>query len=205
MTQRPIPPGDLFDLDPPDWFRPAPDLAEWLRSTFIDEGATLENPDHVHLNHATVACLWTTSLNERAMRRVVGTCELGSSPASKWRKARADQQLIEWFGDVPDFLITIDANFAMAADDATFCAVVEHELYHAGQERDPFGSPKFRKDGSPCFKLRGHDVEEFVGVVRRYGSKAAGVTDLVEAANRPPIIALADIAGVCGTCLAKAA
>lgn len=200
-----MPPGDLFDISPPDWFMPAPELSEWMRVTFIDDGAPLENPDHLHLVGATIAALWTTCANERAMRRIVGTCELGSSPASKWRKARADQQLVEWFGDVPDFLITIDANFAMAADDATFCAVVEHELYHAGQELDQYGQLKFHKDGSPCFKMRGHDVEEFVGVVRRYGSKAAGVSELVAAANRPPSIAVADIAGVCGTCLAKAA
>nr|WP_271894430.1 putative metallopeptidase [Phyllobacterium sp. IY22] len=47
---------------------------------------------------------------------------------------------------------------------------MEHELYHAGQDRDSFGAPKFRKStGLPVFILRGHDIEEFIGVVRRYG------------------------------------
>ncbi|WP_267902481.1 putative metallopeptidase [Sinorhizobium meliloti] len=41
----------------------------------------------------------------------------------------------------------------------------------------------------PVFTVRGHDVEEFVGVVRRYGADAAGVRAIVDAANRPPEIA----------------
>ena len=184
---------------------PAPELSEWMRSTFIDEGGPLENVDHRHLTFATVDALWTTCANERAMRRIVGTCEMGAARGSKWQKARADQQIVEWFGRVPDFLITIDAAFAMTVDDPTFCAVIEHELYHAGQELDQYGQPKFHRDGSPCFKLRGHDCEEFVGVVARYGSRAAGVEDLVAAANGRPTVALADIDGVCGTCLLKAA
>ena len=65
--------------------------------------------------------------------------------------------------------------------------------------------PKFTQDGRPSFAIRGHDVEEFVGVVARYGATAAGVSEMVEAASRGPTIALADIAGVCGTCSLKVA
>jgi hypothetical protein len=73
-------------------------------------------------------------------------------------------QIIGWFGDVPDFIITIDAEYAMSCSDAEFCALIEHELYHAAQETDPFGAPKFRKStGLPVFTLRGHDIEEFIG------------------------------------------
>jgi hypothetical protein len=37
-------------------------------------------------------------------------------------------------------------------DDATFCALVEHELSHCGQERDEFGMPRFKKStGLPAF------------------------------------------------------
>jgi len=50
-------------------------------------------------------------------------------------------------------------------------------------ERDAFGAPKFKKStGLPSFTLRGHDVEEFVGVVRRYGAAAAGVQAMIDAA-----------------------
>ncbi|WP_410176759.1 putative metallopeptidase [Sinorhizobium medicae] len=54
--------------------------------------------------------------------------------------------------------------------------------------------------GRPVFTIRGHDVEDFVGVVRRYGADAAGVRAIVDAANRPPEIARAQIAHACGTC-----
>jgi hypothetical protein len=42
----------------------------------------------------------------------------------------------------------------------------------------------------------GHDLEEFVGVVRRYGADAANVRTLVDAANRSPEISKAGIGHV---------
>jgi hypothetical protein len=84
-------------------------------------------------------------------------------------------------------------------------ALLEHELYHAGQERDGFGAPKFRKSGLPAFAMRGHDVEGFVGVVRRYGMIDCGVRAMVEAARKSPEIAAVRIAQACGTCLLRAA
>jgi hypothetical protein len=56
---------------------------------------------------------------------------------------------------------------------------------------DEFGCPKFnRQTGLPVFGMIGHDVEEFVGIVRRYGAgSAAGRTrDLVAAAKKKPEI-----------------
>lgn len=189
-------------------FEPAPDLAAWLAATFIIEGAPLENPDHAHLRAATLGCLWTTVENTRQQRRVVGMAELGEARGTmgKWPKARADQQTARWFGQTPDFVLTFAAGYAAACDDASFCAVVEHELYHCGQDRDEFGLPKFRKSsGLPVFAIRGHDVEEFVGVAKRYGAAATGLTDLKDALNTKPTIAKALIAGACGTCALKRA
>ncbi|WP_414143867.1 putative metallopeptidase [Burkholderia territorii] len=55
--------------------------------------------------------------------------------------------------------------------------MVEHELYHIGQRTDEFGAPAFMKDGMPKLSIRGHDVEEFVGIVRSYdASGGAGDT-----------------------------
>ena len=77
----------------------------------------------------------------------------------------------------------------------------EHELSHCGVERDAFGAPKFRKaTGLPAFTLRGHDVEEFVGVVRRYGAAAAGVQAMIDAAADGPTVAQANIDFACGNC-----
>lgn len=124
----------------------------------------------------------------------------------KWGKARAEEQIIGWFGHVPDFIITRDGEYAMSCSDAEFCTLVKHELYHAAQDRDPLGAPKFRKStGLPVFVLRGHDIEEFVGVVRRYGADATHVRAMVDAANKGPEIANVRIAHACGTCQLRAA
>lgn len=204
---RPQPPLTLLDPMAPATFLPALDLSEWMLATFVAEDGRLLNEDHAHLRFATLGALWTNVGNSRQMRRIVGQCELGEPKAmqGKWAKARQEVQIMEWFGDVPDFILTFDAGYAAACSDAEFCALVEHELYHAGQERDGFGQPKFTKEGRPKFAMRGHDVEEFVGVVRRYGASAAGVTDMVEAAKRAPEVAAVKIAQACGTCALRAA
>jgi hypothetical protein len=202
---RPVPPATLLEAVP-ERFEPAPDLRDWIFDTFIAEGGELANPDHAHLAEAEIGVLWTNVDNGRNMRTVIGQCELMPPMAmGKWQRARAVQQIEDWFGAVPDFLITISAPAAATMDDASFCALIEHELYHAGQKRDIYGAPKFTEDGRPAFAIRGHDVEEFVGVVARYGAAAAGVSEMVEAASRKPSVALAEIRAACGTCLRAAA
>lgn len=202
---RPAPPDELLH-SLGDRFEPAEDLREWIITTFIDEGGELHNPDHAHLAQAQIGVLWTNCENARNMRAVIGQAELMPPMAmGKWQRARACQQIEEWFEDIPDFLLTFSARAAAMMDDASFCALVEHELYHCGQKQDSYGMPKFTQDGLPSFGIRGHDVEEFVGVVARYGPAASGVAEMVEAANKRPTVALADIAGACGTCSLKAA
>lgn len=186
-------------------FAPAPDLIQWAVENFIESGAPLYNEDHHHLNFASIGALWTNVPNGRAGRRIVGQCEMGLPPVGKWMRSRIEMQLLQWFGQVPDFLLTFDAEYASTCGDAEFMALVEHELYHAGQERDLFGAPKFRKSGLPAFAMRGHDIEEFVGVVRRYGADAAHAKAFVDAAKDGPEIAPIRIAQVCGTCRLRAA
>lgn len=200
---RPMPPADLvegFDA----WFGPSPELAAWAFATFIAEDAALRNDDHEHLRSASIGFLWTNVQNARRGRMVIGTAELGAPQGAmgKWGRAKAEMQVTEWFGAVPDFLITIDAGWWLQASDAEACALIEHECYHCAQDRDEFGAPKFnRQTGRPVFAMQGHDIEEFVGVVRRYGADATHVRALVDAANAGPAIAAADIARCCGTCL----
>lgn len=199
--RRPYPPADMLE-DPNPRFVPAPELETWARQQFINEISPLHNPEHVHLQMANLGFVWTNAPNSRGGRVIAGTCELMPPMAmGKWARARAEAQMREWFGDMPDFLITISAPHAQAFDDASFMALVEHELYHAGQDKDEFGQPKFSKSsGLPIFALRAHDVEEFNGIVRRYGAAAAGVEEMVRAANKGPEIGEAQIARACGTC-----
>jgi hypothetical protein len=124
----------------------------------------------------------------------------------KWSRSRVEQQIHEWFGMEPDFLITIDALWWGTADDAQCCALVEHELYHCAQERDEFGSPTFNRDtGRPKYAMRGHDVEAFIGVAARYGAIEAGVTELMKALSTPPVMTANMIGLACGACQHKAA
>jgi len=123
----------------------------------------------------------------------------------KWQRARAIQQIEEWFEEMPDFLLTFSAPAAAGLDDASFCALVEHELTHCAQKLDEFGMPKFKSDGSPVFCIKGHDIEEFVGVVRRYGAYSPELRAMKEAMNSTPEVPAFNVAQMCGTCLARAA
>jgi hypothetical protein len=204
LVGRPYPPARVCDENRGEMlFVPAHDLADWVKRTFIGEGL-LYNPDHDHLLDAELGFIWTNVECIRQGREVVGTCEIANAHGGKWTKGREAFQLAEWFGVVPDFVITLDAVHAGALDDGSFCALVEHELYHAGQAYDKRGEPRFdRQTGAPVYCLRGHDVEEFVGVVARYGAGAAstGVLGLVEAASMPPLITPSRVSAACGNCL----
>ena len=202
---RPLPPEDLAtfsDIEMLDRFVPAQELRNWIRMTFLNEDSKLYNPEHAHLREAKLGVLWTNCDNSRNMRAVIGQAELMPPMAmGKWQKARAEQQIVDWFDGMPDFLLTFSAPAARGMDDISFCALVEHELYHCAQKLDDYGMPKFKQDGTPSFAIRGHDVEQFVGVVARYGADAAGVSAMVDAAQRDPLIGRASIHGACGTCL----
>lgn len=211
LLGRPRPPEHMLDLDATilGIFLPAPELTDWIKDAFLDPGGPLHWAGHEHLNEAAIGCLWTTAENRKKGRSIVGQAQLttrgGGDP---WATARARQQRLEWFGRDPVFLLTFDAYFANDADDATFAALVDHELCHCAQELDEFGAPKYSQTtGDPIWTLRGHDVEEFVSVVRRFGIQAAGeaATDLVIAAADKPEVAPAKLAQACGTCARRAA
>jgi hypothetical protein len=204
---RPQPPPALLDtLRYPERFEPADTLRDWVLKTFLHSQGPLYNADHAHLyglaERGRLAFLWTNAPHTKQQKQVAGTCEIPNVQGGRWVKARMEYQLAQWFGDVPQFLITLDSVYCGLADDARFCALIEHELYHAGQAVDQWGVPRYGRDGEPIFAIVGHDVEEFVGVTARYGAAAsAGRTaDLVAAANTPPLIASATISAACGTC-----
>jgi hypothetical protein len=201
ISTRPRPSTALFEALAPS-FVPDSACEQWIRATFIDPDSKLFNEEHLHLQMATIGVLWTTVANQKHMNDIAGQCEAPFFQGNKWSKARQEQQFMQWFGILPNFVLTFDAHYALKCSDATWCALVEHELYHCGQAKNEFGEPKFTRDGIPVFAIRGHDVEEFVGVVRRYGvGAAAGKTrELIEAGRGKPSVMAADISAVCGNC-----
>lgn len=194
---------DSVEPDVPTRFEPDPAFERWIRETYIDAAGVLSNPAHAHLVDASVGVLWTNCVNVSKQRHVLATAEIHQTMGSAWKKGRADQQLRDWFDADVDFVLTFYAPGMYELDNRSFCAVVEHELYHCAQAVDQYGAPKFdRATGRPIYAIRGHDVEEFTGVVERYGPTSADVRRMVAAAHARPKIADAPIDIACGTCAA---
>jgi hypothetical protein len=207
-TNRPYPPKNFTT---PENFRsyiaiiPANEIYNWMNDNILIESGSLYNPDHFHLHTADIVFMWASGSFAKSGRIVLGQCEQVIMRAGGWQKSRMEQQMHEWFGRIPKFVITLAADYCSQCTDLEFCALVEHELYHIAQATDDYGAPKFNKEtGQPVLTLCGHDVEEFVGVVRRYGA-SKDVQEMVDAANRPAEVAHIDVARACGTCMLKLA
>jgi hypothetical protein len=205
VHQRPSPPHSVDEVAP-NRFEPAPEVEQWMRSVFLDPYAALYNPDHAHLEFAMLGVLWTNKSYRKQQRWILGQAEdPKGNTGGAWKKGQREQQLTEWFGSVPDFVITLYAPRLKAFDDRSFCAILEHELYHCAQDTTDTGAPRFSTiTGRPLYAIRGHDVEEFFGVAARYGLPA-DLKALVELANQQPKVPDRIIEGACGTCLARAA
>ncbi|MFP0547904.1 putative metallopeptidase [Acinetobacter baumannii] len=207
---RPFPPTDLIDqAEDEEAIRlaPAPDLKAWVVKNFLTIGAELHNPDHDHIaellhdNDEFLAFAWASSAAIQKKRMVLGKCEKLMFNQGGWTKARQEQQMRDWFGFVPIYLITIDASYCEKSNDRDFCALIEHELYHIGVERDGDGEIVYSDMTElPKHYLAAHDVEEFVGVVKRYGA-SENVKRLVEVAKQAPFVSEKNIAACCGTCV----
>jgi hypothetical protein len=206
----PFPPTDFIDqADEEEAIRivPASDLKNWVVANFLTLGGPLHNPDHDHIaemlhdNEGFLASAWASTAYTRTKRMVLGQCEKVMFQQGGWKKARQEQQMRDWFGFVPIYLITIDASFCEKANDNEFCALFEHELYHIGVERDSDGEIIYSDHtGLPKHYLAGHDVEEFIGVVKRWGANDS-VKRLVEIAKNPPFVSDLDISKCCGNCV----
>ena len=205
---RPLPPVSLLELSELSDFgirlTLAPEVWGWLQAEILANTGTIHNPDHAHLLDADIRIMWASSGFNKQGRTVLGQTEQVAFRAGGWQKARMEQQMRDWFGDVPAFIITLAADYCAQCSDVDFLRLVEHELYHIAQATDKYGAPKFTQEGLPKLEMRGHDVEEFVGVVRRYGA-SPDVQALVDAANSPAEVGKLNIARACGTCLLKSA
>lgn len=143
----------------------------------------LDLPEHAHLREYEAEIEWLLRADPvvRAGRQVLGTCYLptvqgGLKDFFQWMVERL-------FGRIPHFLIILDQDYWRAASPRLREILVYHELCHAVQAVDKFGSPRFDKDGAPMWALRGHDVEEFTSVVQRYGAWNDDIERFVAAAN----------------------
>ena len=207
---RPFPPTDLIDqAEEEDAIRlaPAQELLAWVKDKYLTIGGQLHNPDHDHIaelihdNEEFLAFAWASSAAMAKKRMVLGQCEKVMFNQGGWKKARQEQQMRDWFGFVPQYLITIDAAFCEQTSDREFCRLIEHELYHIGVERDEDGEIIYSDvTGLPKHYLAGHDVEVFFGEIRQHGIDSS-VQRLLEIAKNAPFVSETNIAACCGNCV----
>lgn len=142
----------------------------------------LKLPEFEHLRDGEADIEWLFRLVPERMggRDVLGTVHM---PMVQGRlKDVFLWMLVEVFGRLPDFLVVLDWEYWEAASARDREILVYHELCHAIQKEDRDGCPRFDEDGRPVFGLRGHDVEEFSAVVRRYGAHNADIKGFLAAA-----------------------
>ena len=211
---RPMPPAGLGQHSFPDGtfpprFMAATEVQEWVREFILTPGAALHNPDHKHLAEADWAICWAgcRAYRDQGTRRILGTAEKLQFQPHKWTSCRAEDAMLGIFGRAPEFLVTLCAEYCATCSDVEFCALLEHELYHIGHVGAAVGEPEFDREGKPKIALRGHDVEEFVGVVSRYGvGRADGaLARLAAAARDKPTVSALNVSAACGLCMMRAA
>jgi len=143
---RPYPPSSLSELsDFGICIAPAPEVWEWLQAEILADTGRIHNEDHAHLLDADIRIMWASSCFEKQGRTVLGQAEQVAFRAGGWQKARMEQQMRDWFGDVPAFINTLAADYCAQCSDLEFCALIEHELYHLAHATDKYGQPAFRR------------------------------------------------------------
>jgi hypothetical protein len=142
--------------------------------------------EHEHLQAANIGYIFRDDELRRRGKVVAAEAILVE------RILQSDQRyarLVKWAllrilsaAELPDFIVLIDRNIWDGMDVEQRLALVDHELSHAWYQTEDDGSTqKFRKDGSPLWAIRGHDVEEFGSVVRRNGLWNAELVDFARA------------------------
>lgn len=137
----------------PAEFNDAPDV-EYIAVTIINE-------NHGHLAEAKIKYLFREGPWSSKDRTTWGQAVKVSS---------RDKHLTGY-----DFLIIINYKVWCAIDLQQKRALVDHELCHCGRHADD------DKEGNPRWYIVGHDLEDFVSVVRRHGYWAESVARMAKA------------------------
>lgn len=141
-------------------------------------------PELAHLAEARIGWLLRVDEQIKAGRQILGMCYLPSVQGSL--RPLFDWFMVKEFGDDPplDFLIVLDRSYWREATDLQREILVYHELMHCGHAVDKHGDPRYDKEtGAPVYCIRGHDVEEFVAVVQRYGVHNSDIDAFIKAAQ----------------------
>ena len=96
---RPVPSEHL--RDPGFELEPSLELAAWARAMFVEEGAPLLNPDHVHLRKADLVAVFTNVIFEDGLLPVAGMAEIVNVNGKPWPRAARVDYLCKMFGNIP--------------------------------------------------------------------------------------------------------
>lgn len=165
MTEDDADPSKSFERPSDGDLDPRPIVARLI--------ADLAEFSHLRDGEARLEILMRADPLERQGRSILGTAMLPRFQGST-------RPLCEWLlatvlGGMPDFLIVLDATWWATATPTMREALVYHEMCHCQQATDADGEPKFTDDGRPVWTIKGHDIEEFEAVVRRYGAWAPDI------------------------------
>jgi hypothetical protein len=163
--------ADAYMIAPPD-HDPAAVAAPLLRL-----------PEHVHLLDGEATIDWLLKRDEKVKgeRMIIGTAHMPRvsgelSECFSWMLGRL-------FGRIPDFLIVLDREYWFKASALEREILAYHELMHCVHKRDRSGELLYTDDDRPRWGLKGHDVEEFSAVVRRYGAWKHDIREFIAAAQ----------------------
>lgn len=170
---------DLDDFAP--YVLPDPNKPEQHPGAIAARLCEFEEHKHIKDAELRIEFLMACSGVFKGGKTVIGTTHL---PTVQGRlKSLFEMLLAQFFGGMPDFLITLDLPWWEQASDREREALIWHELSHIRQETDKFGELKFDRDGNPTFGLVEHDITAFRSEVARYGAWTPDIADFLTAAN----------------------
>ena len=115
-----------------------------------------------------------------------GKRTLGMMALPRWQGSLAPlavSLLVEALGDMPDFIMVLDAEWWEGASARDREALVYHELCHAVHATDRDGERRFTPEGLPSWAIREHDVTAFNAEVARYGAWSEDIRAFLSAAG----------------------
>lgn len=113
---------------------------------------------HGEIHEARIALAWRKALKPDVDGHIVlGRCVKISD---------LQKEMAEW-----DFVIVLNKEVweSIEFTREKKLALIDHELCHAAAAEDSEGERKYDDRDRPVFRIRKHDIEEFVAIVHRHG------------------------------------
>lgn len=152
-------------------YRPAPEVAELVNQIIEDV------PDHKRLAEIDIECVFIDPPAKSKGKFLLGRArKISGLNAFLGRGSQADA--------APFAVIEIALRPWEAMTDEQRRALVDHEMCHLDVEYDEVGQPQI--------KMRGHDLEEFAGVVKRHGFWQSDVAEFSEVVAQQLTFAMED-------------